>query len=209
MRGKNRRFFRKKLNYMTAFARSFFKWITVAGIIGIISGLVGTAFRWSVGFSNEIWSLHKWLVFMLPLGGLVIVWLYRICGVKNPIGTNKVIKSVRNEDEVPIKMAPLIFISTVITHFLGGSAGREGAALQLGGTIGTHVGKLFDLDEKDISLSILGGMSGVFASLFGTPVTSVFFALEVISVGVIYYSGLVPCLMSSLTAYSISMKAEK
>jgi H+/Cl- antiporter ClcA len=102
-------------------------------------------------------------------------------------------------------MAPLIFISTVITHLLGGSAGREGAALQLGGSIGYRIGNLFRLDEKDMHLIILCGMSSVFSALFGTPITATVFAMEVVSVGVIYYSGFIPCIISSLTAFQVSL----
>ena len=186
------------------FVKSFFKWIVIAGIVGIISGFVGTAFRAAVEYANVIWSGHTWMVFLLPVGGLVIVALYYVTGMTTGAGTDRIIGSVRTETDIPVRMGPLIFISTAITHLLGGSAGREGAALQLGGSIGTHVGRLFKLDEKDMSLIVLAGMSGVFAALFGTPLTAVFFALEVISVGVIYYVGLVPCLVSALTAYAIS-----
>ena len=112
---------------------------------------------------------------------------------------------VRSEKNVPLALAPLIFISTVITHLCGGSAGREGAALQLGGTIGSQIGGLFRLDEKNQHILIMCGMSAVFAALFGTPLTATFFAMEVISIGVIYYAGLVPCIISSLTAYGVSV----
>lgn len=195
---------KSRIKYVRIFIKSFFKWLLIAGVVGVICGGVGTLFRLSVENSNVLRQANTWLIYLLPLGGLLIVGCYQLCGIKSPIGTDRVIGSVRAEEEVPVILGPLIFISTVITHLLGGSAGREGAALQLGGSIGTHVGKLFRLDEKDMSLIVLSGMSGVFAALFGTPLTSVFFALEVISVGVIYYSGLVPCLVSALVAYSIS-----
>ena len=186
------------------FIKSFIKWVVIATVVGGISGIVGTAFRAAVEHANVIWHTHDWLIYLLPVGGLVIVALYKVCGMTSSIGTDRIIGSVRAESVVPVRLGPLIFISTFITHLLGGSAGREGAALQLGGSIGTHVGKLFKLDEKDMSLVVLSGMSGVFAALFGTPLTAVFFALEVISVGVIYYAGLIPCLVSSLVAYVIS-----
>lgn len=192
------------INRPAGFIKFFFKWMVIAGIVGIISGIIGTLFRAAVEYSNEIWHGHSWLIFLLPLGGLLIVGMYHMAGMKEATGTDRIIGSVRAETSIPVRMGPLIFISTAITHLLGGSAGREGAALQLGGSIGTHVGKLFKLDEKDMSLVVLCGMSGVFAALFGTPLTAVFFALEVISVGVIYYAGLVPCLAASLSAYAIS-----
>lgn len=186
------------------FIKSFCKWVLIASVVGIISGIVGTAFRAAVEHANIMWDEHSWMIYLLPVGGLVIVGMYKVCGMTASIGTDRIIGSVRAENEVPVRIGPLIFVSTFITHLLGGSAGREGAALQLGGSIGTHVGKLFKLDEKDMSLVVLSGMSGVFAALFGTPLTAVFFALEVISVGVIYYAGLIPCLVSSLVAFAIS-----
>ena len=99
---------------------------------------------------------------------------------------------------------PVIFVATAITHLFGGSAGREGAALQIGGGIGFRIGKFLGLDEKDMRLVTLCGMSAVFSALFGTPLTATLFALEVISVGILYYSGFLPCLVASMVAYGIS-----
>ena len=111
--------------------------------------------------------------------------------------------SIRKNKNVPIVMVPLIFVSTVITHAFGGSAGREGAALQIGGGIGYNLGRLFKLNENDTHIITMAGMSSVFAALFGTPLTAAFFSLEVISVGVMHYAGLVPCIVSAITASQI------
>ena len=98
----------------------------------------------------------------------------------------------------------MIFVSTVLTHLCGGSAGREGAALQIGGGIGYRAGRLLRLGEKDLPLATLCGMAGVFSALFGTPLTATVFALEVVSVGALYYAGLIPCLTASLVGYLVS-----
>jgi H+/Cl- antiporter ClcA len=119
-------------------------------------------------------------------------------------GTNAIIDSVHFGEKVPIVLVPVIFVATVITHICGGSAGREGAALQIGGGLGCNIGRLFRLDEKDLRLATLCGMSAVFSALFGTPLTAALFALEVISVGVFYYSGLVPCIASALAAFGVT-----
>ena len=103
-----------------------------------------------------------------------------------------VLFSVRSRETVSWKTAPLIFTATVITHLLGGSAGREGAALQLGGSLGQTLGRLFRLDIKDMHIITLCGMSAGFAALFGTPIAAAIFAMEVVSVGVMYYAALVP-----------------
>ena len=193
----------RKLKSSSNYIRIFIKWALISTVVGAIGGLIGTAFHESVDYVTKVRESNSWLIFLLPMGGLAIVGLYKLCRLN--AGTNRVIESVQSGKKVPILMAPLIFVSTVITHLLGGSAGREGAALQLGGSIGYQFGKLFRLDEKEMRLIVMLGMSGMFAALFGTPLTATFFALEVISVGVIYYVALVPCLFSSLVAYEISL----
>ncbi len=193
----------KKIKSSLNYVKTFIKWCLIAVVVGAVGGLVGTAFHKSVDCVTEVRHVTPWLIFLLPVGGIIIVALYRLCKMNE--GTNRIIESVRTDKKVPILMAPLIFISTVITHLLGGSAGREGAALQLGGSIGYQFGKIFKLDEKDMHLIVMLGMSGVFAALFGTPLTATFFALEVISVGVIYYVALVPCIFASLVAYNIAL----
>jgi len=115
-----------------------------------------------------------------------------------------VIDAIRTDQGVPLRLLPVIFLSTVLTHFFGGSAGREGAALQLGGSLGFQISRLFRFNEKDSHLLTLCGMAAVFSALFGTPVTAVLFVLEVIAVGELYYAGLVPCLMSSLVAFALA-----
>ncbi|MGI6498670.1 MAG: chloride channel protein [Oscillospiraceae bacterium] len=183
----------------------FLKWLLIAGLVGGVGGLVGSLFHLSVEYATGFREAHPGAIWFLPLGGLVIVLLYRLCRISGSTGTNQVICCIRTEEQVPALLAPLIFVSTVITHLLGGSAGREGAALQLGGCIGTQAGRLFRLDEKDMHLAVLCGMSGVFSALFGTPLTATLFALEVVSVGVLYYSGFVPCLAASLVACRVSL----
>ena len=180
------------------------RWVVIAAVTGGIGGLVGTAFHLSVEKVTQLRDAHDWMIFLLPVGGLLIAGMYKLAHLENA-GTDVVIDAVRSKHSVPILLSPLIFVSTVITHLCGGSAGREGAALQLGGSIGAQVGRWFRLDEKDMHLVTLCGMSGVFSALFGTPLTATIFALEVISVGVVYYSGIVPCLISALIAYGISL----
>ncbi|NFI52651.1 chloride channel protein [Clostridium botulinum] len=184
---------------------TFFLWVVVAGITGLIGGFIGSLFHLSVEYATRFRIENDWIIFMLPLGGAIIICLYKIFKLGSNIGTNLVIDSIRTDGKVPFSMSPLIFISTVITHFFGGSAGREGAALQLGGSIGSQVGKILHLDEKDMHLITLCGMSGVFSALFGTPLTATFFAMEVISVGIIYYSSFIPCIVSSIVAYKVSL----
>lgn len=189
------------------YAKTFIKWLICSAIIGITCGAVGTAFHYSVEYVTQFRSGHNWIIFLLPAAGLLIVFLYRAGGIKHDKGTNLVIGSIRNpEYNVPFRMAPLIFITTVITHLFGGSAGREGAALQIGGSLGASIGKLIKMDDNDKHIMTLCGMSAVFAALFGTPVTAALFSVEVISIGILYYSALVPCILSATISYAITEK---
>lgn len=196
---------KNKLKAASNYVLSFMKWALIAGCTGLLGGALGTLFHKSVEIATDFRTEHSFIIWFLPVGGIAIIALYKVCKLNENTGTNEVIDSIRTNNNVPPILAPLIFISTVITHLLGGSAGREGAALQLGGSIGSIIGRIFRLDEKDMHIITLCGMSSVFAALFGTPLTATFFALEVISVGVIYYAGLIPCLVSSLVAYEISL----
>ena len=185
------------------YIRGFATLIVVGLILGVIGGLVGTAFCYALRFAANTRAGNPWLVYLLPLGGLAIVWLYSQKGLR-PTDTNGVLLAIHTPSRVPFATAPLIFISTAITHLLGGSAGREGAALQLGGVLGYHFGKLCKLNERDSHLVVMAGMSAVFAALFGAPLTAAIFAIEVASVGILHFSGIVPCLTASLTANYIA-----
>lgn len=178
----------------------FIKWLIVAGVIGIAVGWVGTAFAYGMEYVTEIRTEHPMLLLGLPVAGLFIVFLYQIAGRAQDKGTNSVLAAVRSEDYLPARMAPLIFVSTLLTHLFGGSAGREGAALQIGGSIGNWFGKLFRMNKADEKTIIMCGMSACFSALFGTPMAAAFFAMEVVNVGVMYYAALVPCVFSALTA---------
>lgn len=190
--------------HMGAYPAALGKWVLLGGIIGVAGGVIGSLFHIGVNYATAIRGAHPWILYLLPVGGLAIVGLYKLCHLEGK-GTNAIIESVHFGESVPILLVPVIFVSTVITHLCGGSAGREGAALQIGGGLGFQAGKLLRLGEKDLPLATLCGMSGVFAALFGTPLTATVFALEVISVGVLYYAGLLPCITASLTGYYIAL----
>ena len=130
--------------------------------------------------------------------------LYRVCGMEKDRGTNLVLVAVRDAERLKLRTAPLIFLSTILTHLVGGSAGREGAALQLGGSLAAFTGKRLHLDDQDERIMVMSGMAAAFAALFGTPLTASLFAMEVVTVGRMYYAALVPCLLSSSTALLVA-----
>lgn len=182
----------------------FASWMCAGLCIGFVVGLVGVAFHLMLEWATEFRAEHPMLIWLLPLGGLAIVLAYRLAGMEKDRGTNFILVAVRSNEAVTIKTAPLIFFSTVVTHLLGGSAGREGAALQLGGSIASSFGRTMELDEKEERIMTMCGMAAGFSALFGTPLTSVVFAMEVITVGVMHYSAIVPCTVAALVASSMS-----
>ena len=190
-----RRHWRLTLRYL----RTFVLWALAGLVIGALGGLVGTAFCYAVREATALRTAHPWLLYLLPLGGLLIVWLYRLRGM-HPTDTNGVLLAIHAPTSIPASTAPLIFVGTTLTHLVGGAAGREGAALQLGGVLGYRLGRALKLDEKDTHLIVMCGMSSVFSALFGSPLTAAVFAMEVASVGILHFSAILPCLTASLTA---------
>ena len=192
------------LKFSIGYILAFVKWILLAVIVGIAGGILGSVFHISIDYVTNLRTEHGFLIFLLPIGGVLIAAIYFLFSSKGKIDTNRVIESVRRDKKIPLVMIPLIFLSTVITHMLGGSAGREGAALQLGGSIGYNLGRGLHLKKRDMHIIVMSGMSAVFAALFGTPLTAAIFSLEVTSVGIFHYAGLLPCVISSITAAQIA-----
>lgn len=179
-------------------AVAFLRWTLTGLLIGAVCGVVGGLFAIAVEKATELRQEHSWLMYLLPLGGLAIAGLYRLMKLPLTLGTDEIIRTCRTQGKVPILMAPAIFVSTVLTHLLGGSAGREGAALQLGGSIGAAVGDLTHPREDGRTIWELCGMAALFSALFGTPLTATLFVLEVVEVGRFNTRALLPCLVSSL-----------
>lgn len=178
----------------------FVRWIVIACVTGVIVGAVGVAFVKGLSYVTGLRTSHPYFILGLPIAGIAIVALYKVSKYENDKGTNLIISAVRGESEIPFRMAPLIFVSTLLTHMFGGSAGREGAALQLGGSIGNQIGRWLKLDETNTRTIVMCGMSAAFSAIFGTPMAAVIFAMEVSSVGLMQYSVLVPCVFASLSA---------
>jgi H+/Cl- antiporter ClcA len=183
------------------YIKNYIIWLLLGITIGILCGGVGGIFAKSIAFVTDYRFQNNKLIFLLPVLGLVSVFIYKLCRVSD-VGTNNVLKSVQSEEKVPILLAPAIFIGTIITHLCGGSAGKEGAALQLGGSISTLVSKVLRLNSSRSHILTICSMAGLFSAVFGTPLGACIFAIEVIRVGYIYSAALFPTLVSSITAYS-------
>lgn len=178
---------------------NLFKWLILAVATGLIVGAVSSFFADSLKKVTSLRGIYPQIFLLLPVSGLLIIFLYQKID-KEDGGTNQVLSTIRSQDDVPFRSAPLIFISTILTHVTGGSAGREGAAIQLGGSIGNQLSRWLKLDEEDTHVMIMCGMSAAFSAVFGTPMAAAVFSMEVISVGIMYYAALLPCVIASIIA---------
>lgn len=180
------------------------KWLALAALVGCVVGPLGAAFGLALNWANATRAAQPWLLYLLPAAGLVIVFLYEHLDPDGGGSTNQVFVSVREHKPLTLRTAPLIFASTVMTHLFGGSSGREGAALLLGGSVSGQLGKVLHLENRDCRLMTMCGMAGAFSAIFGTPLAATIFTLEVVDVGSMQYAALLPCLLSALLGVFIS-----
>lgn len=182
----------------------FLKWIVISLVIGAVVGLTASAFNFALVKCAEIRKEFPYIILFLPVFGIMIVVLYKLLKFKSDKGTNLVLAAVRDGENMTWKNTLSIFVGSVLTHLGGGSAGREGAALQIGGSIGSQIGIWLKLKDHDHRLITMCGMSAGFSALFGTPAAAAFFSMEVISVGIMHYSAIVPSFIAAITGFKIS-----
>ena len=195
----------KKTKHSAVYVSAFIKWTFFSLIIGVAGGAIGAVFAHLISYVTDVRMNNEWLIYLLPFGGVVIALIYHLLKVEHK-GTNQVLEAVRSEQKVSFALAPAIISGAGITHLLGGSAGKEGAALQIGGSIARVVGDIFRADVKDRHILTVSGMAAVFSAVFGTPMGAAVFAVEVASVGYVSLSALYPSFASALIAYMISLK---
>lgn len=193
-----------KLHHPEDYVKTFLKWGFLGVLMGAIGGVLGGVFHHALHFVTHFRSGHMWVIYLLPLGGLLTVSLYRIFGMQGNRGTNEIIDATLDGHPVSPMVAPSIFLATAITHLFGGSAGREGAALQLGGSTASLLAKIFRLKTEERKVMVMAGMSAVFAGLFGTPLTAALFCMEFESVGTVFSPALLPCYLAAFVASRIS-----
>ncbi|MBF0237195.1 MAG: voltage-gated chloride channel family protein [SAR324 cluster bacterium] len=171
--------------------------LPVAIAVGLFVALFLKMLEWA---THTRWE-NMWLIFFLPLAGIFISWLYSFFGKNAEAGNNLIMDEIHKPGGgIPFRMAPLVLITTVITHLFGGSAGREGTAVQMGGSVAAFVANKFKLRHENQRILLMCGMAAGFGAVFGTPVTGAIFALEVLAIGRIKYDALAPCLMASIIA---------
>ena len=194
----------EKLHHPEKYIKVFLKWALLGILMGAIGGVLGAVFHHALHFVTHLRSEHTWLIYLLPVAGLLTVAIYRLKPLQRNRGTNEIIDATLDGKPVSILVAPAIFLATAITHLFGGSAGREGAALQLGGSTASMLARMFRLQEEDRKVMTMAGMSAVFAGLFGTPLTATLFCMEFESVGTVFSPALLPCFLAAYTASRVS-----
>lgn len=194
----------EKMHHPEKYWKIFIKWGILGALMGVIGGFLGAGFHYSLRFVTQLRGQWSWLCWLLPVGGILTVGLYRVFGMCGNRGTNEIIDAILNGDPVDPLVAPVIFVATSITHLFGGSAGREGAALQLGGSVASVLGKGLRLREEERTVLIMSGMSAVFAGLFGTPLTATLFTMEFAAVGTIFSPALLPSYLAAFAASRVS-----
>ena len=194
----------EKLHHPEKYWKILLKWSLLGVLMGGIGGALGAGFHHALHFVTHFRSEHMWIVFLLPAAGLLSVGVYHLFKLRSNRGTNEIIDAVLNGESLNPLIAPAIFLAASITHLFGGSAGREGAALQLGGSVASKLGKLLRLNENECTVLTMAGMSAVFAGLFGTPLTATFFCMEFASVGTIFSPALLPCYLAAFMASRVS-----
>ncbi|WP_353195248.1 voltage-gated chloride channel family protein [Parapedobacter defluvii] len=179
--------------------KQLFKWSLIVIPIAVVIGSVVAFFLWSLNLAIHFRFDHPWLLLFLPLAGVLIHLLYKSIGKSSEKGNNLIMDEIHQPGGgVPKRMAPIVLFATVITHLFGGSAGREGTAVQIGGSVAQLFGKWFGLSGRDMAIVLTSGVAAGFGAVFGTPLTGAVFALEVLAIGRIRYDALLPCLIAGI-----------
>lgn len=181
--------------------RHSIRWMWWVLPVSIVVGTMVALFLWLLEMATQVRQVHIWLIGFLPLAGVCIYWLYGSFGKDAEKGNDLIIDTIHEpKGRVPLRMAPLVLTTTVITHLFGGSAGREGTAVQMGGSIADHFAKKYNLEPEDRRMLLMTGIAAGFGAVFGTPLTGAIFALEVLAIGRIRYDALMPCLIAGIVA---------
>jgi len=175
------------------------EWTALSIPVAILGGSASALFLWLLDWATRTRWTHEWLLFLLPVGGVAVGWLYHLLGKNAERGNNLILEEIHQPGGgVPTRMAPLVLIGTILTHLFGGSAGREGTALQMSGGLASGFRRLFRIKPENVRILLYAGVAAGFGSVFGTPLTGAIFAMEVVVIGRVQYDALIPVLVASI-----------
>jgi H+/Cl- antiporter ClcA len=182
------------------------RWSAISVIVGILAGTASALLLVSLNWATDVREAHRWIIALLPLAGLAVGLMYHYLGRSVEAGNNLILEEIHDpKNTIPIRMTPLILLGTAITHLFGGSAGREGTAVQTGASLADQLTRPLKLNPVDRRILLMSGISAGFASVFGTPLAGGFFGMEVLSIGKLRYDALVPCFLSAIIANRVTL----
>ncbi len=179
-------------------ARYLLRWIPIAALAGVMGGTASALLLVSLTWATNTREAHRWLIALLPLAGLAVGCLYKYLGTSVEAGNNLILDEIHDPKRtIPVRMTPLILIGTFITHLFGGSAGREGTAIQTGASLADQLSRPFRTDARERRVLLMAGVSAGFASVFGTPLAGAVFGMEVLAIGAVGYDAIAPCFLAA------------
>lgn len=180
--------------------RYLLRWMPIAVCAGVLGGTASAVLLVSLTWATETREAHRWLIALLPLAGLAVGCMYTYLGTAVEAGNNLILDEIhRPQRTIPVRMTPLILIGTTLTHLFGGSAGREGTAIQTGASLADQLGRPFRMNAQERRILLMAGVSAGFASVFGTPLAGAIFGLEVLAIGSVSYEAIAPCFLAAFT----------